>query len=292
MGAPFIIALGAACLAVGYGGLKRSMSAVEARHQVWKGRDAAASTETSLTRKESTPLLMVADSDAGQVSGEVVNSFATLKWLGGSKTAKSKTAVLAKTWDHRELVSFKNEPGILHIGTFGRVLGMNESQVGIINTLVKIILMSFDDLPNQDEIDDAGQQTENAEDEAAAAQQELDEAIARVEAELAALRDDMRVLQDQRGIIAGRLEDANDDMDDLRNQEDPPATQAELDAQQDVIDGIQDELDAKDREITAKQREIDAKEEELAEWRQGRDDAANGQTGDGDDDNPGLPPGS
>ncbi len=291
MGAPFIIALGAAVLAVGYAGLKRSMSAVEARHQVWKGRDATATTTTSLTRKESTPLSMISDSDAGQVSGEVVNSFTTLRWLGGNKTAKSKTAVLAKTWDHRELVSFKNEPGILHIGTFGRVLGMSDSQVGIINTLVKIVLMSFDDLPNQDQIDDAGDQTQDAQDQAAEAERELEEAIARVEAELAALNEEMRVLRDQRGLIVGRLNAANADMDTLRDR-DPPATPAELAAQQDIIDGIQGELDIKDGQIEAKQREIDAKEEELERWRQGRDDAANGQTGDGDDDNPGLPPGS
>lgn len=261
-------------------------SALQARNQVWKMRDPDAENDLhEFTKSGDEPLYMLAGSDSGLIEGEAVTEFKTFNWLGGSHDANSKAALVAGTWDHRQLTSFSSQPGSPHIGEMGRALNMSDGMVETINFIASIVVMDFNNLPNQDEIDDAGEQADAAQEEADGAMAEIDKNIDRVKAELAKLKEELaeleaekKALEDEKDVLEGELAD----LQAQKNAIKPPDTvpQSLLDAiaaKQNEIAAKQAEIDAVKVKIGKKKDEIKAKEDELEAWEDGKDQA-NGET--------------
>jgi hypothetical protein len=286
MGVPFILFLGAAVLVTAQAGLERSKSAVKARHQAWKMRDAEVSFE-GFTRKDDEVLFMAADADSGGVSGTTTSSFKTYSFLGGNRSAYSKSAVLAGTWDHRQITTFETDPGRLHIRPVLDIMIPDELRAlkGVIEPAIQataaILTMNLANMLPPD-AKDAKKQADDKKKEADKKAAENKAKKAKAEAELAKLKKDLGVLEDEKTEIIGRRNKAEGELAELIAQKNaimPPNTVPQsllnaITAKQNELKAINDELTDKNKQIGKKKAEITEKQKEVDLWnkRQGEAD--------------------
>jgi len=146
LGFPFLMLLAATIFVVAYACMTKMDSVSQARYEVWKMRDSGASHSLEdYNRSDDTkPMLLVdlsgTDEMPGEIKGTGKSSFETYKWAGGTKTAKSKTILVAGTWDHEEITNFTDDPSGPHLGVLDNIVGMDQGFLSIIDGLLGFLL--------------------------------------------------------------------------------------------------------------------------------------------------------
>ena len=277
MGLPFLFAVFAMLLSLGYVSLRKGMVTADVRREVWKLRDPDQQ-GSGITNKEGpqsyVPMAVIPppSSDEGMVYGEVQGSVRVFSRGGGSVSPTSGTAVLIGSWDHREIDDF-NDRGP-HLEIIERILGSDMGLSGPISDLIGLLLNADIELSNQGEIDGAQEEYEENKEEAERRHQELEDEVTRLEEELAELRRERQDLVDEKNRKQDEKRDKEDELDDLKDI-DPrtPEVQQQIDQLEDEIDQLEDDIDQLDDDIRDKDIEIDAKEQELEDAREALDAA-------------------
>ena len=152
LGLPFLVAIGATILALGLGGVKRTGSIIEARKNAWDKRSDVQRTGA---------LYLGSSPDAGLVKGE---SQFNLNIPGGKGTYKHDAAVLAGTWDHRQIDEFEKHPGTPHVLILTYLASDNKllkDAVGAIMGVGAFIGgLAGSNLPGMEEVDRAREQAD------------------------------------------------------------------------------------------------------------------------------------
>ncbi len=286
---PFLLALAAMITTVGFSALGKFTAAAKARREVWKLRDnlqGNADLDVKTTTAD-TPLgsglnLSISGSDGdysgndqsagdaggfelfnpelGSAYGEATDEVPIFPWLGGDRTARSRAAVLATSWDHKDLPEFKREGP--HLQPLERAATGTTVITPVLEKIVQLLLGNIkdafgtldgdfqDDLAGaQSEQDKAQEEANKAKEEAAKEKQKLQDEIDKKKKEKKDLEDQKKELEDQKKAKEELIEE-------LEEQDPPP---------QDQIDDLNDEIDQIDEDIDKKQDEIDDKQEEINE---------------------------
>jgi hypothetical protein len=261
MSLPFLLGLGAMIISIGIAGVHRTTTTTQARHDIWKMR----TNQPENTR--SAPLSIGASADAGAIQGEATSSFKVYDWLGGSKTARSKAAVLGGVWNHREVTEFTDSPGSPHFPTLLRVVGAPAGLVNLVNGIVSLLAFKPG---NQSEIDQAAQG-------AADADSQVEDRREDIERKLRELREELAELQRQRAELVRQRDEKQAELNRLRDEYDQlvqnGASPAALNAKQQQINQAQSELNSLNQQIQVKDQQIAAKQQEIRDWEKARDDA-------------------
>ncbi len=300
MGAPFIIGLGAAILMVGYAGLKRTESTVQARHLAWKMRNPDEDSAKGFSRQPSEPLTVDRFTSSsgpavGNITGETTIDFEVYQWLGGAKQAKSGAGLLYQTWDYRQLTRFSGkDKGSLHVEILSDPIVKKLKQAtgfslpGFANPatalkkLGQLVTMDLKALIDMEE--DAPRPTEeqldeenNAKEEEQKKREELERETKKAKAAMDAAYAKWKELKDERDGppdpgVKKKLEDAKQEMTELLLKKNPKATQAEIDAQQQKIDDLTARLSYLNQEIPKAWEDYLRKKEIYEAWLQGAKD--------------------
>ena len=255
---PMLMGLGAIIITLGMASVHKTSVTSGVRNSVWKDRS---------TTKTSKVLSVFAGPTDGVIQSDASSTIPVYPWLGGTQTAKSSAAVLGGVWDHSEITTFTNKPKGPHIGTFLQVFGVPEGMANLINNMLG--LLTFTSLPNQDAIDDAGEQADAAEEEAKKKKKEVQEKLAQMKAELAELQQELADLKQQeqakKDEIKAKEEALQKLKDDGASAAEIAAAEAELAAAKDDLKKIQNDIKIKEQQIEQKKKDIEKWEDAMAD---------------------------
>lgn len=209
LGLPFILALGAAVIVVGFAGIKRTGTVIEARHATWKNRS-----EPS----KNSALYVGAAADSGKVSGESSETARAYPWMGGDKQIVASATVLSGTWDHKQIELFEKNPKVPHLLLIGTLASDSEQVRNAISfgtaalTLVLELTGGGISLPTQDEIDEANDREKEAEEKGKEleeeAEKEKEKQKDKVEEEIKELKAERKRLDDERKELIRQRDEA------------------------------------------------------------------------------------
>lgn len=187
LGVPFLIALGGVIVMAGFVGVAKLDTVVKSRHQAWEARTNPSSTA-------SMPLLIYAPSDAGMVVGEKTNEVKTYDWLGGKQKAKSRSALITGTWDHRQIPEMSRSEGP-HIDVLTHGLIKDPRLKKAIGAL-SVLVFSGGILSNKSmrDIENARNKTNDANDDA---NDKVDDANKNIDREIEKRREEIKTLEFQ-----------------------------------------------------------------------------------------------
>ncbi len=298
MGVPFLIAMGAAIIAVAYSGLNRTTTAVEARHATWKLRDLTLTPDSNFQRKSTKAMdlpfgeilsdmrAVLTGGDAtgtyndGQVAGDVEKQFVTFRWLGGSKKTKSRAAVLTDNWDYTnsQMATFSNRRDSLHVDVFKPVIGPMTVPMDVVAKLVTLDVKGLINIvksPEEKAAEKKANDRKNEQDELMKQKiKEAHEEYLREQAELDRLKAKRFYGTDPVG-LQKQYDDADEAYTTLRNQI-PPASAEDISAAKNKRDAIEDLFPAADEDIRRQQIIRDAAYEKWKKWEAGANDATEG----------------
>ena len=238
---PVLMIVFTGTISVSWAMMSKSRANTQVRHTAWKKRPAATGTQP-LT------LPIVANPTAGLVADDAEMDFRVYSWFGGEKTAISKNAVIAGTWDHEEVPEFQGSAP--HLGVLRRMAGGGGLQgvnIGGLNAMLRLLSTAI----NTDFADNAMNAANDARGTAERNRAEAQRQLARARRELAA--EEQRLQQ-----LESRREQLEDRLNDLQDQRDPlPAPE-----------GLEDEIDEVENDIREVSGQIDASMNRIREIRE------------------------
>ncbi len=233
---PFLMFVFTGILSVTWATLWKTHVHSEVRNKAWKKRSASAGTQ---------PLTLpaLANPTAGIVGAESEDRFRVYRWFGGDKTAKSKNAVMAGSWDYREVPEFQGSRP--HFGVLRRMAsggGLQGANVSGLRGMLQLLNMGI----NVDFADDASDASDDARDRA---EQNRD----RAERQLAGFRRELAAEQRRLDELESRREELEDRLDDLQDQRDPPPAPEGL--EEDIAE-VEDDINSVSSQINASRNRI------------------------------------
>lgn len=249
---PILMLLGACLFSIAISGVNRISTISEARNSVWSLR----SNQSPETKSK--PLFIGSAPTAGVIRRESINQFQIYSWLGGTRTTQSTAAVLGGVWDHKEITDFSQSPSGPHVATVLRAAGASNDLVSAVQTVTSIF--NLNDLPNQEEVDNAGRDADEADRQAEQSRQEIRRLIAQKKADKEVMirqRDDLIRRRDAKQSEVDRLQSEYDQL--VANNASPEAIRAkreELNAAQSDLRDLNQQIDDKNTDISDIEREI------------------------------------
>lgn len=270
---PFLLALLAMIVSVGTASMDKAGVAITARREVWKMRDDPGAVGPNLVDvevKENVPLSVIdsLNPKSGMVYGESERQTRVFHWVTGPVESRSGAAVLGGSWDHRQITDFEDQPGSPHFGLIERVAGGDGAATRQLTQLLAFVLGG---LPNQNEIDQAEQEKQQA-------NEKYNEQRKKIEQEMDRIREEIKELEKERDALVSQRDAKQREKDALierrRQLEDEAAKQNP------VPQGLRDQINELTRDINkltedinnlnaqiqTKNNQIAAKQQELQAW--------------------------
>ena len=274
MSLPFLLGVFAMLLSIGFVSLEKARVVVAARHDVWTLRqDPSASPAGMQVESDSNPKpfsVTGANHDtSGLVYGKVTGNAKRFAWLGGPVQPQGQAAVLAQSWDSKQVSDFDDQPDGPHLSVLDRMIGGNGAVGALAGGLLGALLGG--NLPNQAEIDQAGAEADKAEQRAREERDKLVQKIEELKQELAVLEAERQELVDQRTAKQQERDSKQAELDQLREDAEemdpvPQSVKDQIKQLEDEIAQLDDEIDDLDQQIAVKDQQIKQKKKEIEQY--------------------------